>query len=217
MQHQSPATIFLADQYPAFETAERRSISVITEHSGLKNLTAIKDETLAPGKSVTYHSSDSLALIPVVGNVIAETDNSAIEVMCGELLIAGADTILKICNPYDEHLVNYLLLYIEANDWKKSSGSRKAFDIDKHKNELIDIFCNGNIKISLGKLDMKRDITYHSDHRFKSCFCFVLQGSFEIEGRLLHHHDALAVWNTSQLDIESLGKESIVLIIECCR
>lgn len=217
MQHQSSATIFLADYYPVFRTEGGRSIDVLREPAGLERLTSIKDETLAAGKSTAYHSVDSLVLIPIVGTVIAAINETETEIACGELLIVNAGTPLKVYNPYTDHLVNYLLLSINNSNRQEAGIAKKVFDLDSAKNELVEVFCKEEIKISLGKLEMRREAIYYSDRHQRSNLCFVVQGSFEIEGRLLHERDALAVWNTDLLDIESLGKESILLLIDLAR
>ncbi len=217
MQHQSSATIFLADYYPVFRTEEGRSIDVLREEAGLKHLSSIKDETLAAGKSAYYHSADSMILIPIVGTIITAINETETEIACGELLVVNAGIPLKAYNSYTDHLVNYLLLSINKSNRQEAGITKKVFDLDSSKNELVEVFCKEEIKISLGKLEMRREAIYYSDRRQRSSFCFVVQGSFEIEGRLLHERDALAVWNADSLDIESLGKESILLLIDLAR
>ncbi len=214
MLHPSSATIFLAEQYPIFQTAERRSINVLRDQKKFKQLSSIKDETLAAGKCTEYQLTNSLVLVPVVGTVIAEINATETEIACGELLIINADTLLKVYNPYNDHLVNYLLIYITANAFPEATNDKMAFDLDDYKNEILPVLDKDDIKISLGKLEMRREATYYSDRNQRTSFCFVIQGSFEIEGRLLHARDALAVWGTDLLEIESLGKESILLLIE---
>ncbi len=214
MQHQSSATIFLADGYQIFQTEDWRSISVLREHTAFHHLTAMQDETLAGEKTAVYQSTGYIILVPVVGNIIAETNGAATEIACGELIVIHAGTPFKVLNPYKEHLVNFLLLYLDSSVLPNGSIGRYAFDLDDNKNELVDVFNKDEVKLSLGKFDMRRETTYYSDQYHRSSFCFVVQGSFEIEGRLLHERDALSIWNTHALDIESLGKESILLLLE---
>ncbi|MCH5717011.1 hypothetical protein [Niabella hibiscisoli] len=186
MQHQSSATIFLADGHRIFQTEDWRSISILREQTAFKNLTAMRDETLAGGKSAVYHSTGFIILIPIVGSIIAETDSTETEIACGELIIIDAGTALKVLNPYKEHLVNFILLYLDNNTFQNSGNSRYAFNLDDSKNELVDVFNKERVKLSLGKFEMRRETTCYSDQHHRSSFCFVIQGSFEIEGRLLH-------------------------------
>ncbi len=46
-------------------------------------------------------------------------------------------------------------------------------------------------------------------------FAYVLTGSFEIAGRLLHNGDSLLLWKLQQIELESLQDGSILLIIQC--
>lgn len=43
---------------------------------------------------------------------------------------------------------------------------------------------------------------------------FVLQGTFEVENRLLEAKDGLALWNTANIELEALSNEAILLLLE---
>lgn len=42
----------------------------------------------------------------------------------------------------------------------------------------------------------------------------VLAGAFEVEGRLLHAHDGLALWDTATVELEALSPDALVLVVE---
>lgn len=48
----------------------------------------------------------------------------------------------------------------------------------------------------------------------KAVFCFVIEGAFKLEERLLHAKDGLALWNSRQADMEALSNDAIVFLVE---
>jgi len=41
-----------------------------------------------------------------------------------------------------------------------------------------------------------------------------LEGAFEVEGRLLHARDGLALWETEKVELEALSNDAIILVME---
>ncbi|HMR82645.1 MAG TPA: hypothetical protein PKE30_05920 [Niabella sp.] len=215
MQQQSQARIFLADKYQVIQTEYSRSIHVFTDRTpAFNNLAAVKDETLAAKSSTAYYFDTGAVLLPVVGTLVFRQEEKEAELNCGEIMVINSTTAISISNPYDDCLVNYIIVSFETLFDQAAMVYQYPFDLNAYKNKMLDVFSNSMLCISLGKFDMRRETTYYLSGGNKACFCLVIQGSFEIEGRLLHERDALAVWDTEEMDIESLGKESILFLIE---
>lgn len=215
MRHQSSAKIYLADQYIAEQSVGTRSVTVFNDQANpFTNLWSVKDEVIAPGCYIEYYLYTGAMLLPVVGSLLVYLDGRETEIACGELLLVNQVTHIRVMNHYDDALVNYAIMIFTQSFVPELSVSKCSFNLNGAGNEMQDIISNDLFKMAIGKFEMRRDTTYFTGNSGKYCFCWVLQGSFEIEGRLLHARDALAVWNTSELDIESLGKESILLLIE---
>ncbi len=47
-----------------------------------------------------------------------------------------------------------------------------------------------------------------------SLYTFIVDGAFEIEGRLMHARDGLALWNTEKIELEALSNNAIVVVLE---
>ena len=45
-------------------------------------------------------------------------------------------------------------------------------------------------------------------------FAFVVAGAFELEGRLLHEKDGLALWDAEEVELEALSNHALVLVVE---
>lgn len=215
MNQQSQARIFLAETYRIHQTDEYRSIEIHKNNAPpLSIIGAVTDETLADNCSREFLNGTDSIVLPIVGTIMIDQNGNETALPCGKLMLVGKDSTMTVNNMYQDSLVNFLLMNFDSSVSFEGSSKMYAFDLDGHQNELIQVLKNEDIAVSLGKFGMRRDAAYYLANNKNACFCFVIQGSFEIEGRLLHHRDALTIWDGAHLDIESLGNESILLIVE---
>lgn len=218
MIQQTPAKIFLAEKQLIQENEKARTASVINNTSGwFGNLYICNDETLAAHTSLEVPCDVGYTiLIPVVGSIhVKANDEEGLVIPCGEILVLSDSGRRKVVvsNFYKNELINFLHLRIHAHHTGMPRFNSYAFDLNTNKNELIPVFANGNTRVQIGKFEMRKETDFFSNE-INGVFCFVIQGSFEIAGRLLHSKDALALWNINLVEIESLGKESILLLLE---
>ncbi len=91
-----------------------------------------------------------------------------------------------------------------------------GFDFEKNQNQLIEIISSSKLpfKLSAGIFTGREEAVYELKHLHSKFYCFVIDGAFEIEGRLLHARDGLALWNTKTVELEALSNNAIVLVIE---
>jgi quercetin 2,3-dioxygenase len=69
-------------------------------------------------------------------------------------------------------------------------------------------------KVSVGKFNGRGETAYQLQDIKPGALIFVLEGAFEIAGRLLHARDGLAIWETTVIEIEALCNDAILLLIE---
>lgn len=214
---QYPAKIFLAEKQLVHENATARTASVFGGVNGwFGNLYMVNDETLAPGSSVQLLPEiDTTIIIPIVGDLIVVTQNKESALPCGEAMVINGrqSEAIKLQNGYDKDLINYLQIRIHSIDQPPQVVS-KSFQLDCADDELNTILDNKDFKVFIGKMQMRQELSFPCGEEDYGVFCFVIQGSFEVCGRLLHHRDGLAIWDAEEIEIESLGKESILLLIE---
>lgn len=187
------------------------------------------DETLAAGHSVKIDTEQAVIiyLIPIVGaracNIIAEDENL---INAGEIFLSTLDpnTSLWVTNPYDSELINFIVCKIDTTHSLKSSYEKLRFDVNKNQNYLVSItaeaqrnratFCQHPI-LSIGKFTGRKEAIYQPETAESKVFSLVIQGVFEVHGRLLHPRDGLALWDVSgEIALEALSNEAIVLLIE---
>ena len=68
--------------------------------------------------------------------------------------------------------------------------------------------------LSVGKFSGRAETVYHSKQSSANVFVFVLEGAFEVEGRLLHARDGLALWQTTAVEMEALSNDALVMLVE---
>lgn len=186
------AIIYLANARGVIQDDNHRSYQSLKEP--FRDLTAVNDETLAAGTSVIHKAP--VVIIPLVGDVATNDDQ---RIGPGQIQFIRNP---KITNPYKEELVNYLILGIDAQP--------AVIDFTLINNSIQSPVAN----IHLGKFDGRRDGVYNLAQESFGIFAFVIEGAFEVQNRLLHPRDGLALWNIKEIEFEALSNEALILLIE---
>ncbi|MBO9205212.1 MULTISPECIES: pirin family protein [Niastella] len=184
-------------------------------------LYVLNDDTLAGGKSIsmTVEADSVIVLIPVVGT-IAYTDSCghANYISAGEcqLYTTPKDTTIQISNPYQDELVNFLQIWLHASGTDTDNAPLAiAFDIINKNNQVVPIPVNHpHYKFSIGKFQGRQESVYKLSDTRNGLFAFVIQGAFEVQYRLLHPRDGLALWEAPEVEWEALSNEAIILVME---
>ena len=234
-----PLTIANGKFYPkAFrkgpQTSFYRSLPVLSngpsEHTSALNkpLLHFNDETLAAKYSTEYVARQSQVtyLIPLSGRLNVNYKGQPHIIKPGTLYILDLDAedTIKMTNPQRDELSNYLILSTEAMATFSKMTQFIYFDLTKEniRKQLLEIHAIGHPSISgtfkrmsMGKYAAREDFNYfpHKRDANKTLF-YVVSGSFEVEGRLLQSRDGLMLWNTDQVQMESLEHDSVLLIFE---
>ncbi len=227
MVQQNKGKIFLADERGHNEVDWFRSYNTFNfgqyqrDHkTPFGPLYVLNDDTLAGGKSIsmTIEADTEIVLIPVVGAITYNDSlgNSNI-IEAGECQVFNApkDTVIRIGNPYDNELVNFLQLWIYRNCEELRSPQLIPFDIVNNRNKLVPIpVTNTPFKYGIGKYAGRKESVYRLSKAGNGVFAFVIQGAFEVQYRLLHPRDGLALWEADEVEWEALSNEAILFVVE---
>jgi redox-sensitive bicupin YhaK (pirin superfamily) len=228
MVQQNKGKIFLAEERGHHEMDWFRSFNTFNfgkyqqEHkSPFGPLYVLNDDTLAGGKniSMTVEADSVIVLIPVVG-AIAYTDNAghATSVSAGEcqLYATPKGTTIQISNPYPDELVNFLQIWCYSSGIGTDNAPQLIpFDIVNNVNQLVPVWVNHPLyKFGIGKYQGREESVYKLSHPQNGLFAFVIQGAFEVQYRLLHARDGLALWEASDVEWEALSNDAILLVME---
>ncbi len=231
MIRQSPAKIFLADQRAMNETRSFRSFQLLDSKTGYDpgkqhfgELVSFNDTLLAPGQSlqVSPAHAGTLILLPLYGAVEWKTE-------CSEPLLLAASQVLNIQvqdgktfhlkNPFKDTVVNYLDIRLDNQSDAKTDHTLVEMDLNTFMNVMVQVLAGDQLsgeywRISLGKFSGRGETVYERRDPENGIFVFVIEGAFEVEGRLLHSRDGLALWDTDTAEIEALSNDAILLILE---
>lgn len=229
MTDYTKAKIYLADERYVHEDSHRsyqtfNSGKFFNEHkTPFGNLYVLIDDSLAGSSSVkmTVPENSCIVLLPVVG-AIDYKDSLGNESMinAGEIQIIslpeGID--FELLNPYESDLVNYLQFWIRTPpDEIKSVPLILDFDLAVNKNKLVNVVNASEcfLKVSIGQFTGRKEALYTLNDLNNGIFVFVIEGAFEVQGRLLHPRDGLAIWDVEEpVDLEALSNEAIIVLVE---
>ena len=147
-----------------------------------------------------------------------------------------AGTTIELGNPYEEELVNFLHLWFKHSSppWSESPWfvsprtipnppQQVAFDLNNHKDKLIELPTGQESpapvnrlfgKQFIGKFTGRTEITHTITPPYNGLFVFVIEGAFEVQYRLLHARDGLALWDLQEVEFEALSNDAIILVTE---
>lgn len=183
------------------------------------NLYVLNDDTLAGGKSLYLKAEEDtfVIIIPIAGAVEYKDKNgNSNTIIAGQALTAALEggTAFVVTNPYPEALVNFLQLWVKAPGVQHTTGIREyPFDISLLKNSFATKELAPGIKLRLGKFEGRKK-TLVNFNSGKTVFAFAIEGAFELEERLLHARDGLALWGAQAIDMEALSNDAIMLVLE---
>lgn len=224
----TPGKIYLADLRGLTETSILRRQSIFNfekyfnEHrEPLGNLFLCNDEFIAGGKLTFFLSKeDSYQIfIPITGgiDVVQAGTEYAIETGQIQALNLEKGEVLEISNPYPNDSINYIQIGIKTDFFQiKSSEMLFNFDFEQNQNQLINIISNPKLPflITAGFFAGRAEAIYKMKVSNNKFFTLIIDGAFEIEGRLLHARDGLALWDTENIELEALSNNAIVVIVE---
>lgn len=231
MIKQTPGKIFLADQRGLVETSEFRRYSTFNfgvysqEHKEpFGNLYAVNEETLGGGQRLefTVEQASCLVLLPLIGEVAVTTaaGHNTIRVEQLQLLTVPASTTVQLTNPYETELVTFLQLWLTAeHPVVEIYAEQVDFQLSTVENQLVPIIAGSKTNrllpfaLSIGRFAGRQEVVYPLE-KGASFFAFVLAGAFEVQGRLLHEKDGLALWDTEEVELEALSNNALLVVIE---
>jgi len=186
----------------------------------VNRLYVLNDDTLAGGKSINMQLEEDvmLILLPVVGMIDYRdsTGNScSTEAGCLQMIMLPAGSSFTVSNPYEEELVNFLQCWIKIENIVPRTVLQKfMFELDEHKNHFISSELEAGIVFHIAKLSGRQKAVLQFSHDTTAAFAFVIEGAFELEERLLHQRDGLALWNSKKAEMEALSNDAIIFILE---
>lgn len=233
MIKQTNAKIFLADERGLNQTDWFQSCTTFNfGHYFNKHKTpfggiyVFNDDTLGGGRSMQMRIEEDsyVVLLPLIGAIEYSNlkgEENLIAAGQIQLLAFEKGSTIRIGNPFKDNAVNFIQIWIKADETTGlHNASPGTYDVNQFMNCLMRITPNwvGNqsipFNISIGKFSGRGETIHPIKNNNAGFFVFVLEGAFEVEGRLLHARDGLALWGIQEAEMEALSNDAIILAIE---
>ncbi|OMP79142.1 pirin family protein [[Flexibacter] sp. ATCC 35208] len=179
-------------------------------------LYVLNEDVLAGGNGfrMEIETASDIILLPVVGAITVSTNdghNGLLEAGQVQVLHLTRGTTFEVRNPYENDLVKFLQLWIKTPI--ATSATLTTFDLS-HKDQLHTLINNDTYSLSIGKFNGRAETTYPLKDKAKGVFVFNIEGAFEVQYRLLHNGDGLALWDVDAIEMEALSSDAIILLLE---
>lgn len=221
----SQGKIFLSDQRGIIESERIKRYSTFNFESfnnpakePVGNLYALHDDMLAAGASINFYTREQgyVIIVPITGSIsYADEQGNEAEIEVGKSLIAflEKDAFISLKNPYNDAVINYLMIAIKVDEKRPNTLTFSDIDLSElNKMSLITTDVK-SFKVSIGRFKGRGENEYRIHHS-STLYCFVLAGAFEIDGRLLHDRDGIALSATGSVEMEALSDNALLLTIE---
>lgn len=235
MIQQTSAKIYLAAERGCNENEYMRCYSTFNfgqfrnvHKQPFGSLTVWNDDTIAPGHSVKMHIDKDgyIVFIPLVGTIACKDPEGKQSVLsAGEVYImyVQSGALVEVTNHLQEELVNFLHIRVNTGSCTGSDASVVLrFHIDQYRNKLAlmepvygkDVIESLPFCLGVTKVEGRNEIEYPLAEPGNGVFVFVVNGAFEVQNRLLHERDGLALWDTEIIEAEALSNDAILIILE---
>lgn len=176
----------------------------------------------ANGETIIHATQRSLAVfIPIEGALLFQSKEiKKREVQIGEMvcLICTEHQPLTIVNPEEDRSARFLQLMFSINyqfsPHTQTAIRTYAIPINLVHNEFIQVMQHSTgINLAIGTFNNRKETNFRINPDNAS-FLYVLDGAFEVHGRLLQQGDGLALWSTCEVDVEALCNNALIVLIE---
>lgn len=193
------------------------------------SLLTLNDELFAPAHIEKYQPEQNVwvVIVPITGEVGYRELNGAgwpIDVGQVQARYVQAGSVIEVYNPYDNERINFLYLEFAAAEIEPLALVPHVFgfDLEGKQNLLVDIipgtYPDGSAALPftmhIGMFDGRGETIYQMQKTNSLFYAFVIAGAFELQGRLMHKRDGLALWDLQEADMEALSNNAVLLVIE---
>jgi len=195
--------------------------------SAFGTLVAFNDDFVTPGKGFGIHPHINMEIISIMlqGKMNHKDTmgySTVVEEGGVQIMSAGSGLRHEEYN-IGEDDVNFLQVWIQPKQQNIIPRyQQRGFPKHKRKNQLKTIisceegqehcWINQNTKFSLGYFDAGHVIPYKFNPVNKCIFIFVMEGSISINGTLVEKKNALGIWDTDNITIQTEEEAHFVII-----
>lgn len=204
-----------------FLKADRRTVIQAegshTHRTTFEQQARFDDVFIRPGASLQIAAAGHyghLLVLPIVGGALLSTAQEAeMPVLPGFIYTvpASATGSLTLTNPFEKETVNLLLLHAPVPAAAGAAG--QEFELPLTARNVLVAPGSEALPVRVGLYDSRVKDRIVALSPAGVALCYVLNGSFEIEDRLVEHRDALLLWQTPTIEFEALSETAILFYL----
>lgn len=181
------------------------------------SLRLFRYETLGGNTCLQLEAKEHMyiVLIPVTGDLIYTDQKTTQHISVGQVFLTNSlgKLVFEIKNPFKDEVINFI--YFQFKSQELAEQENTLLDFALTNNSLIDItpLTIAPLRLHLGQFSGRQEISYHTGKN-RAFFCFALAGAFEVQGRLIHPEDALALWDNETIELEALSNDAVIITLD---
>ncbi|HEY4326225.1 MAG TPA: pirin family protein [Mucilaginibacter sp.] len=191
-------------------------------------LRVLNDDIIAAGRGFGLHPHDNMEIItiPLAGALEHKDSMGNVGVVAaGEIQVMSAGTGVEHSeyNHSNKEAANTLQIWLFPKEMNiEPRYDQKSFINAMKKNELTTLvspvksndtlWINQDATFSMGDFEAKKEINYEIKTQGNGAYIFVLEGVLKINGQTLNKRDALGVYNTSSITIETEAESRLLIM-----
>ncbi len=181
------------------------------------SLRLFRYESLTAGKCLQLEVTECMyiVLIPITGDLIYTDQKATQQISVGQVFLTSSlgKSAFELKNPFKDEAINFVYFQFKSN--KLVEQATNLLDFALINNSLIDItpLTIPPLRLHIGQFSGRREISYHTG-KDRAFFCFALAGAFEVQGRLIHPEDALALWDNEMIELEALSNDAVIVTLD---
>jgi hypothetical protein len=171
-------------------------------------LKGLHEFTLVSGSSCGLEISEdqTLQVLPLVGSIAVDAGGGSLELQSGRSALIKSNSHIRFSN-LEEDEVTFLVAEFDFD----CEAEIRDVALDANLDTLVLSHSEPNIQIGQFRARKDGEVTVTSG---RSLFVFVIEGAFEVQGRLLERRDGLSLSGALRVDFEALSDYAIILMIE---
>lgn len=191
-------------------------------------LRVLNDDVVAPGMGFGKHPHDNMEIItiPLKGSLRHEDSMGFSEVVrAGEVQVMSAGTGIyhSEFNASNSEEINLFQIWIFPNQQEVSPRyQQEAYDSAKLKDSFLQLvspnpedtglWIHQNAWIHIIEMSPNTVQTYAIKSPGNGVYCMNIEGKKSIGGQILNNRDAIGIWDTAELEIQSTESGRLLLI-----
>lgn len=193
------------------EAAEGEGYAVRTSAFG--SVARISDIYLSAGSGMHLQGAfpeGSCLLLPIAGEVFCTIEDKSSTLQPGQVYSLSTALLPQvfISNAFEDETINLLLIETAL---PATAEGLQSHDLRLNAKNRLTAPEGASVPLLLGLYDSRTKDRIELGSGKGMSLSYVINGSFEIEERLLEHRDALLVWNLTAVEFESLSEAAIIL------